>query len=66
MPTLASITLAGVDLGKLGGLSAVVRLGDRPEERYEYDPAAEGWWRVDGLEGEVNAIVRRVMGNGEV
>lgn len=64
--TISSITLDGVDLDTLGGMSVVVRIGDWPEERYEYDPALGEWWRIDGMVDEVNMILRRVMGNGEV
>lgn len=66
MPTIGSITLAGIDLGKLGVLSAVVHIEGRPDARYEYDPKTGEWWRIDGVADEVNMIVRRAMGNGEV
>lgn len=66
MPVIGSITLAGIDLGKLGGLSAVVHIEGRADERYEYDPETGEWWRMDDVADEVNMIVRRAMGNGEV
>lgn len=67
MPTIGSITFAGVDLtGKLGCLSVVVSVTGRPDARYEYDPWFGEWWRIDGVADEVNMIVRRALGNGEV